>query len=153
MTQKAFALVGQWRHGLGVAVDPGIDPGLSGLIGLRRSPVTTVHGSLLAKQTTINPNWAAVIVELLQQAGVGRGHRVAVGLSGSFPARNIATLVALQRLEAKAVVIASVGASQYGANVEGLLWPDMERRLRKQGVCGCTVRRCRWGATWTARRG
>lgn len=131
---RAFEAVGQRRREIGPPIDPRRDPARTGLIGLRRSPVTTVKGSLAAKQTTVNPNWAAVIVDLLQQAGVGRGDRVAAGLSGSFPALNIAALAALQTLGLEAVVVTSVGASQYGANVEGLLWPDIERLLTSSGV-------------------
>jgi len=133
LAQRAFTAVREARERL-VPLDPELDPAGTGLIGLRRSPVTTVKGSLGAKQTTANPNWAALITELLQRAGVRRGDAVAAGLSGSFPALNIATLAALQALGARPVVIASVGASQYGANVPGLLWPDIERLLNEKGI-------------------
>jgi poly-gamma-glutamate system protein len=56
----------------------------------RETSLTTDAGNLEAKQTAINPNWAAVIVDLLQQANVKERDPVAVSFSGSFPALNIA---------------------------------------------------------------
>ena len=66
-------------------IDPIADPTGSGLIGVAMSEVTSNTGNLLAKQTTINPNGAAVAVHLLREAGVQEGDTVAVNTSGSFP--------------------------------------------------------------------
>ncbi|MBM4319388.1 MAG: poly-gamma-glutamate system protein, partial [Deltaproteobacteria bacterium] len=46
------------------------DPASSGMIGGLMSPITSNTGNLQAKQTTVNPNWAAVIVHMLKRAGV-----------------------------------------------------------------------------------
>ncbi len=106
-----------------------MDTANTGLIGLDMSPVTSNTGHLPAKRTSINPNFAAVIVHLLKKAGVKEGDRVAVGFSGSFPAVNICTLSAIQTLKLRPTIVSSAAASQWGANVPNLLWIDMERLL------------------------
>ena len=73
------------REELGPEIDPTTDPTESGLIGLAMSPVTSVSGQLVAKQTSINPNFAAVIVDMLKRCDVNEGDVVAAGVSGSFP--------------------------------------------------------------------
>jgi poly-gamma-glutamate system protein len=80
-------------------------------------------------RTTVNPNWAAVLVDLLHRAGVKRGDLVAIGISGSFPALNLAALVAADAVGAQTVTIASAGASSFGANLTGFGWLDMEHLL------------------------
>lgn len=115
-------------------INPGFDPQRSGLVGLENSIITTNQGGRESKQTTVNPNWAAVAVKLMADAGVGRGDLVAVTISGSFPAMNLAVYSALEALEADAVIIASASSSQWGANVPGFSWLDMERALRDAGV-------------------
>lgn len=112
-----------------ISIDPEVDPLRSGLIGVPMSPVTTDTGYLAAKQTSLNPNFAAVIVHLLKQAGVKEGDLVALGVSGSFPALNIAAYAAVQTLKLKPIVISSAAASQWGANAPSFLWIDMERSL------------------------
>lgn len=113
----------------GIPIDPIADPAGSGLIGIAMSEVTSNTGNLLAKQTTLNPNWAAVAVQLLREAGVQEGDTVAVGISGSFPAMNVALYAALITLRVEPIVISSVSASQWGANHPKFLWLDMERAL------------------------
>jgi len=112
-----------------IPIDPIADPAGSGLIGLAMSEVTSNTGNLLAKQTTINPNWAAVAIQLLREAGVQEGDTVAVGLSGSFPAMNVCLYAAIEVMHLEPIVISSVSASQWGANVPKFLWLDMERVL------------------------
>ncbi|RUO28796.1 poly-gamma-glutamate system protein [Aliidiomarina sedimenti] len=111
-------------------INPETDPQRSGLIGPSSSEVTTTIGGLESKQTSVNPNWGAVAVKLLADAEVEEGDLVAVAVSGSFPALNIAVYAAIEALGAEAVIIASGSSSQYGANLPGLLWLDMERELR-----------------------
>jgi len=55
------------------------DPGHTGLIGPEWSELTTTLGDPEAKRTTINPNFAALVVHLLQEAGVQRGDTIAIG--------------------------------------------------------------------------
>ncbi len=115
----------------GPPIDPVSDPTESGLIGLAMTPVTSDPGVLSSKQTSVNPNFAAVIVEMLKQALVRKGDTVAVGSSGSFPALNVCVYSALQTLELKPVIISSAAASQWGANLPDFLWLDMERLLHE----------------------
>jgi len=115
-------------------INPEFDPQRSGLVGLENSIVTTNHGGRESKQTTINPNWAAVAAKLLAEAGVKKGDLVATTVSGSFPALNLAVYSALEAMEADAVIVASASSSQWGANVPNFLWLDMERQLRDAGV-------------------
>jgi len=115
-------------------IDADVDPLDSGLVGVSSSPVTSLSGHLPAKQTTINPNWAAVALKMLREAGVEKGDMVAVAVSGSFPALNLAAYSAIEQLGAKPIVIVSGSASQWGANVPGLTWIDMARELRKEGL-------------------
>ena len=114
-------------------VDADVDPQESGIIGVSSSPVTSLAGHLPAKQTTINPNWAAVALRMLSEAGVGKGDVVAVAVSGSFPALNLAAYTAIEELGARPIIIVSGSASQWGANVPGLIWIDMARELRAAG--------------------
>lgn len=115
-------------------INPEFDPQRSGLIGVASSKVTTTRGGLQAKQTTINPNWGAVAVKLMRQAGVEEGDTVAVAVSGSFPALNLAVYAALETIGAEPIIIASASSSQWGANVPGMLWLDMEEILRGEGI-------------------
>ncbi|TWU60471.1 hypothetical protein Poly51_07470 [Rubripirellula tenax] len=114
--------------------DDSIDPSGSGMIGQMMSPVTTLTGRLSAKQTAVNPNFAAVIVEQLIGAGVKSGDLVAVGYSGSFPGMNVNVCAALKAVGAQPVIIASAGSSQWGANNPDFMWIDMESLLYEEGL-------------------
>lgn len=111
-------------------INPDVDPLRSGLIGIASSPITSNSGHLEAKQATINPNWAAVVIRLLAEAGVAPGDHVAVAVSGSFPALNLSVYAALESMGVTPVVIVSGSASQWGANVPGFAWMDIARELR-----------------------
>jgi poly-gamma-glutamate system protein len=126
---KAFDAIRDERIRRGIPIDPEADPADVGLIGQLLTPVTTNPGHLPAKQTSLNPNWAAVVVHLLKRAGVEAGDTVAVTLSGSFPAINVAVLCAMDALGLKPLIISSAGASQWGANISEFMWPDMEKVL------------------------
>jgi poly-gamma-glutamate system protein len=115
-------------------VDPAADPTGSGLIGDPMTPTTSNSGDLVAKQTSVNPNFAAVVVQMLRDAGVEEGDTVAAGFSGSFPALNLAVLAAAEVLDLRLVVVSSASASQWGANHPRLLWIDMERALSERGL-------------------
>ncbi|MCI9155483.1 MAG: poly-gamma-glutamate system protein [Lawsonibacter sp.] len=106
----------------------------TGLMGERYTFITTTLGDPAAKRTTCNPDMAALLVELLGEAGVRPGDTVGAGFSGSFPAMNLAVLAACQTLDVKCVYIASVGASTYGANQPELTFPDMVCRLHQEGL-------------------
>jgi len=129
LARQAMGIVKDEKVRLGLRLDPEADPRGTGMIGVPLSPVTSNTGQLAAKQLSANPNFAAVLVDWLKDAGAKPGDFVGVGLSGSFPALNIATFAAVQTLGLDPVVISSVSASQWGANNPELLWIDMERVL------------------------
>jgi len=136
LARNAFEVIKAERLRRKIPIDLEADPAQSGLIGVSMSPVTTDTGFLPAKQTSVNPNFAAVLVHLLKLAGVKEGDLVAVGPSGSFPALNIAAYAAIQTLKLKPIIISSASASQWGANVPDLLWIDMERILHERHLFG-----------------
>lgn len=122
------------RKERGIPVDREEDPNDTGLIGLKYSPLTTSLGQLEAKRTTTNPNFAALVVLLLHQAGVRRQDRIAVAASGSFPALILAVLSASRAMGVEPMVISSLGASQWGANHPDFHWLRMHECLIKAGV-------------------
>lgn len=132
--KRAFDVVKEARVRMGPPIDPTVDPYETGIIGLIQSPVTSVAGVLPAKQTAANPNFAAVLVEMLKEAGVREGDVVALGCSGSFPSLNICAYAACETLKTEPIAISSGAASQWGGNVPDLLWIDMERILAEQGA-------------------
>lgn len=110
------------------------DPVIAAMLGLPTSPITTDAGSLRAKVTSTNPNFAALVVDLLYKAGVRRGDVVAVAYTGSFPALDIATIAAAEALGAEPVIVSSVGASTWGANDPEFTILDMESLLEAKGI-------------------
>lgn len=119
---------------MGIPIDRRFDTNDTGLIGVEYTDITTTVGSLVAKRTSTNPAFAAVVVDMLDRAGVRQGDRVAVSFSGSFPALNIAVLSAARVLNLHPVIISSAGSSMYGANHPDMTWLDMERVLAEAGL-------------------
>lgn len=117
-----------------VSLDDAADPAGSNLIGVLTSPITSSPGSLQAKRASVNPNWAAVLVDMIKHAKVKKGDTIAMGFSGSFPAINLAALSAAEALELKAIVITSVASSSWGANIPEFTWLDMEDILYRNRI-------------------
>ncbi len=120
------------RADLGIAIEKKNDPNQTGLIGIESSPITTSVGQLKAKRTTTTPNLAGLAVLLLNRAGVRPRDTIAIGASGSFPALIVAVLSAASAMEVKALLIPSLGASQWGANRPDFHWLIMQRILQSQ---------------------
>ena len=131
---QSFVALKKERERLGIQPTPSSDPGNTGMVGATATEVTTATGSLPSKRTTINPNFAAVIVEYFHQLGLQKGDVVAVGYSGSFPAMNAVVLAAIETMELVPLVIASATASDFGASYPRFMWLDMEATLRKAGL-------------------
>lgn len=106
----------------------------SRLLGEEYTTITTTLGAHDAKNLSTNPAFAAVITDMLIEAGVHKGDVVAVNMSGSFPALNIAAIAAVDSMEATPVIISSVGSSTWGANRPGYTWLDMEQTLIAKGI-------------------
>ncbi len=136
LAKRGFEVVrdARLRNTKELDIDPTIDPGRSGLIGFAATPVTSSRGGYLSKRTSINPNFAGAIVQMLKRAEVEKGDLVAVALSGSFPALNICTFAAIETLGLRPIVISSAASSEWGANDPDYLWLDMETELRNAGV-------------------
>ncbi len=132
--QEALDVIHDASEEKGIPLHPKTDPSGSRIIGAVLSPITSGSGSLLSKQTTVNPNFAAVVVQWLKELKVKSGDVVAVGVSGSFPAMNVAVYAACDELGIEPIVISSTAASQYGANDPNFTWLDMEALLRKSEV-------------------
>ncbi|NQT96985.1 MAG: poly-gamma-glutamate system protein, partial [Candidatus Marinimicrobia bacterium] len=120
--QVALDYLKSFRMEAGVFMDPENDPNETGLVGTQFSLITTDEGDLDAKLTTLDPNFAAAMVELYNQTGLTSGDTVAVLLTGSMPGANIAVLIACDVMEINPVVITSIGASQWGANQPDFTW-------------------------------
>ncbi|KAF0243363.1 MAG: hypothetical protein FD180_3447 [Planctomycetota bacterium] len=105
------------------------DPAQTGLIGTddQAGELTTDKGYLRAKQIATQPNLAAVITGFLKEAKIQKGDIVAVGMTGSFPGANLATICAIEAMEARPLVITSIGSSTFGANQAEFTWLDMEK--------------------------
>jgi poly-gamma-glutamate system protein len=125
---------GRKQAGLDISYEQ--DPAHTGLIGTddQSGSLTTDRGRLRSKQIATQPNLAAVIVGWLKQAKVGKGDVVAVGMTGSFPGANIATICAIEAVGARPVIITSVGSSTFGANQAEYTWLDMEKAAFDAGV-------------------
>jgi poly-gamma-glutamate system protein len=118
----------------GVPIDQSLDPNGTGIVGEEFTPLTTSLGEVEAKRTAANPAFAAVVATYFERAGLRPGDVVAIGGSGSFPAFVLASLCAARALDLRPVLIYSIGASMYGANIQGFTFVDMLARLRAEGL-------------------
>jgi poly-gamma-glutamate system protein len=132
--QEALEVIRDASERRGLFLREKTDPSGSRLIGDVLSPITSGSGSLVSKQTSVNPNFAAVVVQWLKDLDIKSGDLVAVGVSGSFPAMNVAVYSALHELGIEPIIISSTAASQWGANNPNFTWLDMEATLRKADV-------------------
>jgi poly-gamma-glutamate system protein len=110
------------------------DPVRSGFIGEEYSPITTTLGNLEAKQTSTNPDFAALLVFWLKSLRVNPGETVVIHVSGSFPALGIAAIIACEITELRPIILSSAGASSFGANHPDFTYWDMEYLLWRKGV-------------------
>jgi len=135
---QAESAIRNHRREEGIPIDPSIDPNLTGLIGPEISDLTTTIGHVAAKRTTTNPNFAALLVHLMNRSGVAPGDRVAIGVSGSFPALMIASLAAAEAMNVRAVAILSLGASGYGATNPEFHLLRISELLLREGILHTT---------------
>ena len=131
---EAEAALRDCQREKGIIIDKNADPNQTGLIGLEFSPITTSIGSLEAKRTTTNPNFAGLLVLLLREAGVSEGDTVALGASSSFPALIVAAFSAAKAMDLKPLVISSLGASQWGANKPEFHWLQIQECFFKARI-------------------
>ncbi|MBS3742245.1 MAG: poly-gamma-glutamate system protein [Candidatus Cloacimonetes bacterium] len=134
LMQEAEQTLKNHRRQQGVFIDEVNDPNKTGLIGERITSITTQNGSLPSKLTTLNPNFAAVFVEMFKKAGIKKNDKIAISYTGSFPALNIAVLSAAEVLGLNPVITSSVGASMFGATDPDFTILDMESILTKKNI-------------------
>ncbi|MEA3287675.1 MAG: poly-gamma-glutamate system protein [Candidatus Marinimicrobia bacterium] len=131
--KRAMQILKDDRLEEAIFMDDVNDPNETGLIGRQFTYLTTDEGDLNAKISVLDPNLAAMMIDYLIRAGVKQGDTVAVTLTGSMPGGNLAVLSALEEMKITPIIITSVGASQWGANVEDFTWLDMETLLYEAG--------------------
>lgn len=131
---EAMKVIKENRAAQGVFPSELGDPLAMILVGQSHSLITTTEGILSAKHTVLNPNFAAVLVDLLKQADAQSGDKIAVGMTGSFPGLNLALLSACKVLNLEPVIISSLGASSWGANQEDFTWLDIDKILLDEGI-------------------
>ncbi len=132
--ERALDVTAAHCREVGIAVNALADPNATCLIGPEMSELFTTAGQLEAKRTTTNPDVAGLVTHLLEEAGVSAGDTVAVAASGSFPALMIATLAAVESLDAVPITILSTGASSWGATRPEFDLLDLHRLLLERGV-------------------
>ncbi|MEN8155886.1 MAG: poly-gamma-glutamate system protein [Bacteroidota bacterium] len=133
LAQEWFTVIELQKRERGIRSDTYSNVPNHFMIGDDWSDITTTLGSLEAKEAATNPDFSALVVRLLHEAGIQQDDTVGVILSGSFPSISISVLAALQTLGIDAVVMSSLGASTYGANQPEATWIDMERWIRRKG--------------------
>jgi poly-gamma-glutamate system protein len=138
LMKNAMHALKDYRMEQSVFIDIENDPNETGLVGGPFSLITTDEGDLDAKLTTLDPNFSAVIVDLMYQLNLQRNDTVAVLMTGSMPGANIAVLTACKALGLITISISSLGASQWGANQVDFTWLDMEKILFDKGFISST---------------
>ncbi len=126
LMKNAELAIKEFRNSEGIYIDEVNDPNRTAMIGDKQSPIVTDRGDLTSKLTSLNPNFAAVIVDMFKEANLKKGDKIAVSCTGSFPALNIAVLSAAKVLGLDLIIISSVGASMFGATDPNFTWLDME---------------------------
>jgi len=119
---------------LGIKIDKQNDPYATGIIGQENTMITSDRGVVTSKILSTNPNYAAAFVDMLVKAKIKKHNIIAVGMTGSFPAWNISFLAACKVMDIQPIIISSIGASDWGANIPALTWLDMEDVLRQKGI-------------------
>ena len=131
---QALDAAKQKRISLGLEIDYTLDPNGTGIIGEEFTELTTTLGQIKDKRSSANPDFAALMVKFLKQAGLKKNDVVCIGASGSFPALTLATLCAAEALELKPLVIYSIGASMYGANLPEFTFLDMLKAISDKNI-------------------
>ncbi|HHF51094.1 MAG TPA: poly-gamma-glutamate system protein [Candidatus Aminicenantes bacterium] len=131
---KAVRTIRNCREEKGIGINKEFDINQTGIIGRENSVITTSIGSLEAKRTTTNPNFAGLLVGLMHEAGVKPGDAVALEASGSFPGLIIAVFSAAKTMDLKLIYVVSMGASQWGANEPDFNWLKMKDCLLENEI-------------------
>lgn len=134
LMNRSLELISDYCKRYNINQHPELDPRLTGMIGPEWSEITTTTGDLEAKRSTVNPNFAVLVVRLLRQAGVEHGDTIAINCSGSFPALMVASISAAQSLNLVPRTILSIGSSSFGASNPDFTIADQYRLLQQAGM-------------------
>lgn len=131
---SALRTVRDERLARDIVIDYRLDPNGTGIIGEEFTELTTTLGHIKDKRSSANPDFAALMVKFFKQADLNKNDVVCIGASGSFPALTLATLCAAEALGLKPLVIYSVGASMYGANLPEFTFMDMLKAISDDNI-------------------
>lgn len=134
LARRSAEALAERRLALGWPLDPRVDPNKTGFLGPEFTEITTTIGDPVAKRTSANPDFAALMVLWFGDLGLKRGDRVAIAASGSFPALAVAVLAACQVMGLEPVMTLSLGASEFGATIPGLNAAQMILELNRRGM-------------------
>jgi len=134
LMKECLEAIKEERFKMGIPLKIELDPNQTGIIGEEYTEITTTLGNLPAKRTSTNPAFAALLVKYFKEANLKEGSMVAIGASGSFPALILATLCAAKVLNIEPLLIYSIGASQYGANIPEFTFVPMLDYLNEKGI-------------------
>ncbi len=129
--ENMISLIASHCQQTGIQIDVKNDPNKTGLIGPEWTSITSTVGHPDAKRTTINPEFAALIVTLLREAGVQHGDTIALGSSGSFPGLLLSSMAAAKAMHLTCKTIISIGSSSYGATRPELTILDIYQLLMR----------------------
>ena len=127
--KKALSVLKEFVKEKEMPIYRSIDPNMTGLIFKEESLIRSSDGNLEDKQSTLKPNFAALVINEFEKAGLQKGDTVAISMTGSMPGANIAVLMACEAMSLHYVSISSLGASTSGATDMNLSWPKMEKIL------------------------
>lgn len=138
-TIAAFEAIKDYRESLEISLlDPIrgriMDPQETGMLGYWQTDITTTSGDLDAKLLSLNPAFAAMVIDMLSEVGLQAHDQVGFMASGSFPGLAIASLCALEVTQMDYYAMVSAGASSYGANIPELTLFDMIEVLYQEGI-------------------
>jgi len=133
LMEEAIEIVSSYCTDNNINTDRIIDPYNTGLIGPEISDITTTLGHLEAKRSTINPNYASLIVKFFKDADIKKGDTIAIGSSGSFPALLIASISAAKAMKLHPLIIPAIGSSSFGANNPDFNILDIYQLLYNKG--------------------
>ena len=134
LMKKSINNLKEHRKELDIPINEKLDPNETGIIGKEYTSLTTTLGNLESKRTALNPDFAALMVRYFHRIGLNKGDYIGIGASGSFPGLILATLSASKTMELKPIIIYSVGASTYGANIPGFTFIEMLDYLNKKDI-------------------
>ncbi|MBK8130404.1 MAG: poly-gamma-glutamate system protein [bacterium] len=131
---NALRALAQRDAGGGEVLESYGDPRIDAIVGQQFSTITTDIASFEEKLSSANPNLAAVAVEMLIEAKLKRGDRVAVAMTGSSPGKNLAVLCACDALGITPYTICALSSTWWGATDPRNTWLDMQKFLNDSGI-------------------